>query len=77
MVGRIERWSAGPSFDTVERLAEVFAVDPALLFGAAPITDDPTSDRERALSRILRLLSNRSETDVLRAEKVLSAAFGD
>lgn len=75
MVGRIERGSAGPSFDTIERLVEVFAVDPALLFGAAPITNGPTSERERALSRVLRLLSNRSEADVLRAEKVLSAAL--
>ena len=42
MVGRIERGSAGPSIESIEKLAVVLDVQPALLFGAPAISRRPS-----------------------------------
>jgi transcriptional regulator with XRE-family HTH domain len=71
MIGRLERGVAAPSFDTIEVLARVLDVPPAVLFGAESAA--MAGERRELLDRINRLLASASDRELERAARVLSA----
>ena len=72
MVGRLERDMIAPSFKTLERLCMVFKVEGIDLFGTGVSTGLRT-DRAKVLHDINRQLSNMSDKDLHRANKLLEA----
>ncbi len=73
MIGRLERGSTSPSFDTLARLADVFRVAPALMIGGSPFDGDGHSEREIKLARIFALLAPADSSELDRAAEVLAA----
>jgi transcriptional regulator with XRE-family HTH domain len=75
MIGRLERGVAAPSFDTIEVLAGMLDVPPAVLFGAEPAV--AAGKRRDLLDRINRLLASASDPELERVARVLSALLRD
>lgn len=71
MIGRLERATTAPSFETVEVLARILDVPAAVLFGAEPAT--MAGEQRELLDRINRLLASASDRELKRAARVLSA----
>lgn len=59
MIGRLERGTVAPSFDTIERIAAAFRIDPAVLFGAPdPSEAEPHAKAMKVLISRLKGLSS-------------------
>lgn len=74
-IGKIERGSAAPSFDTVERIASALNLPPVALFG---VGDDalPKGERGKLLRRIQQTLADMNDEQMARAANMLSAFMG-
>lgn len=69
MIGRLERGTAQPSFETISRLCNALKIDAAFLFGGeVELDSDQLSSNTRAL--IDRIRSLRPD-DVRRVEKAM------
>jgi len=75
MVGRIERGSAAPSFETVEKLMEVLQTSAPVLFGGLPLVPDSTPERDHALNRVIKRIGTLSERDLEWVDRVLMAVL--
>lgn len=54
MIGRLERANVAPSFETIERLCQIFDISPATLFGGSDgaHTDATSKELRNLLSRL-------------------------
>jgi len=68
MVGKIERGSAGASFKTIEKLCNVFEVQPSMLF---PEYSIPENERQSVLSKIHIRLSRLNDTELTWVDSIL------
>ena len=73
MIGRMERGQAAPSFETIEALANVLGVVPAVPLGSPRPAKGESSERYRLLRSIDRMLSNANDADLRRVERVIAA----
>ena len=75
MIGRTERGLTGASFENIEKLSSILAVDPSVLFGADPATttDD---ERGRQIQKILIQLSYLNAEELDRIRKMIEAYRG-
>jgi transcriptional regulator with XRE-family HTH domain len=71
MVGKIERGTTAPSFESIEKIAGVLEVPEAILFSAGTMIV-PTGERGKLLQRINIQLSKLNNKELSRANKMLS-----
>ncbi|MCA6244509.1 MAG: helix-turn-helix transcriptional regulator [Phenylobacterium sp.] len=62
MINRLERGRIAPSFETLEKLEEVFQVPVGEFFGLGAPTDDPQSDD--ALMNLIRMVAKLDPDDI-------------
>ena len=72
MIGKIERGSAAPSFETIQTVMGVLDVSAAVLFGAQD-NADLTGERGEILQQIHQHLSALNDADLETAEGMLKA----
>ena len=72
MVGKIERGTSSPSFETIEKLSDVLKVPAAVLFGAAA-ESLPKGRRSDLLNEIHGHLANLNDDDLKRVEAMIRA----
>ena len=72
MVGKIERGTSSPSFETIEKLSDVLKVPTAVLFGANA-DSLPKGLRGDLLNEIHGHLANLNDGDLKRAEAMIRA----
>ncbi|NTF69765.1 helix-turn-helix transcriptional regulator [Agrobacterium rhizogenes] len=72
MISKIERGIAAPSFNSIERLAEMLEVPEAAFFSVGFVVTSNNS-RTRQLAKIQTQLSRMNEDQLVRASKMLSA----
>ncbi len=72
MIGRIERGTTAPSFETIERLTKALEIPEAVLFSPAMLTV-PAGERGQLLQKINNQLSRLNESDLARASKLIEA----
>jgi transcriptional regulator with XRE-family HTH domain len=75
MIGRLERGTVGPSFETIEILAKALNVSPIGLFTGQLVKTGKPSDRAQLLNKIAMQLSNATDVELRRIEKVISASL--
>jgi transcriptional regulator with XRE-family HTH domain len=72
MISKVERGVASPSFQTVEKLADVLGVPEAVFFGIGLVVA-PEGERSRLLARVQTTLSRMNNEQLARAQRMLSA----
>ena len=72
-IGKIERGSAAPLFETAERIAVALSVAPLTLFTGQA---EPTGERGQLLAKIYGLLSDLNEEQLVRLSKIIEAFSG-
>lgn len=70
MIGRIERGSAAPSFDNIEKLADALNVPVMAFFGQGVVTL-PTGERGKLLQKVNVTLSKMNEDELAIAANML------
>lgn len=75
MIGRLERGTVGPSFETIEALAKALGVSAVGFFTGQFVKSGKPSDRANVLNRIVLQLSRASDADLRRLEKVILASL--
>lgn len=68
MIGKLERGSAGASFKTIEKLCNVFEVQPSDLF---PSKGMSLNENDGALGEILLLLSKLNHSELVWVKGIL------
>lgn len=69
MIGRLERGTAQPSFETLARLSTALEVDVAYLFGGEG--DERSSKQSTQARRLIDHISTMSDDDLDRAAKTI------
>jgi transcriptional regulator with XRE-family HTH domain len=72
-IGKIERGSAAPLFETAERIASALGIQALALFTLEPT---PAGERGRCLASINSTLSGMNDEQLDRADKMLKAFVG-
>lgn len=72
MISKMERGIASPSFQTIEKLADVLGVPEVVFFGLGLVAV-PDNERARILQKIHATLSRMNGDQLVRASKMLSA----
>ena len=70
MISRVERGVTGPSFNTIDRMAEVLEVPVITLFSSGTLTL-PQGERGKILQRINLSLSKMNENELAKADSIL------
>ncbi len=70
MISRVERGVTGPSFTTIDRMAEILNVPVIALFSAGTLTL-PHGERGEILQRINLSLSKMNEDELVKAAEML------
>jgi transcriptional regulator with XRE-family HTH domain len=73
MISRIERGVAAPSFDTLERFAEILGVPVRDFFGAGDYVAEPR--RDDALARLVKRVSGLDGEDLDWVDRVVASAL--
>jgi transcriptional regulator with XRE-family HTH domain len=73
MIGRLERGTAAPSFETIEALVAALDVPASALFGESFSGIADNSERSKLLHKVIRMLSGTSDADLRRAERIIAA----
>lgn len=72
-VGKIERGTSAPLFETAERIAAALNVSPATLFTGQA---EPAGERGRLMAAIYDILSDLNDNELARLGKIISAFAG-
>ncbi|MCP5381359.1 MAG: helix-turn-helix transcriptional regulator [Kordiimonadaceae bacterium] len=72
MIGRIERGSAAPSFNNIEKLAKTLEVPVMAFFGQGMVTF-PSGERGKLLQKVNATLSRMNEDELVIAANMLKA----
>jgi transcriptional regulator with XRE-family HTH domain len=67
-IGKIERGTAAPLFDTVEKIAHALSITPVELFGASPT---PPGNRGKLLLRIHTKLADMNDRQLGQISKIM------
>ena len=67
-IGKIERGTAAPLFDTVEKIAHALSITPVELFGASPT---PPGNRGKLLLRIHTKLADMNDRQLGQIAKIM------
>lgn len=74
MLGRLERGTASPSFESIETLATVLEVPAGALFGANTVSDQSTP-RGRSLQQISADLARANDEQIFLIRRLIRAVF--